>query len=40
MGEEKYKAGKFEQAPKLFVDMMIRQACPDFLTIVAYDYID
>ncbi|HTL71502.1 MAG TPA: malate synthase A [Candidatus Eisenbacteria bacterium] len=40
LGAEKYGAGQFARASSLFVDMMTRAECPDFLTLVAYDYID
>ncbi len=40
LGEEKYNTGQFKRASSLFEDMMTRHECPDFLTLVAYDYID
>ena len=40
LGEEKYNAGQFKRASALFEDMMTRRECPDFLTLVAYDYLD
>ena len=32
--------GKFDLAAKLFGEMMTSQDFPEFLTLVAYDYID
>ncbi len=40
IGEQKYDSGQFKRASSLFEDMMTRRECPDFLTLVAYDYID
>ncbi len=40
LGEEKFGAGQFRRASEIFTDMMTRTECPDFLTLVAYDYID
>jgi len=40
VGPEKYKAGRYENAATLFLDMATRAACPDFLTLVAYEMID
>ena len=40
IGIEKYNSGEFKRAASLFEDMMTRADCPDFLTLVAYDYID
>jgi len=40
LGEDKYNMGQFKRASSIFVDMMTKEVCPDFLTLVAYDYID
>jgi malate synthase len=39
IGEEKFKAGKFELARDLFVQMSLAKECPDFLTLEAYKHI-
>jgi malate synthase len=39
-GPERFAAGKFEKAAAIFLDMMTRAECPDFLTSVAYEFID
>ena len=39
-GNERFGSGEFGRAASLFQDMMTRHDCPDFLTLVAYDYID
>jgi malate synthase len=40
VGDERYHKGQFERAAALFEDMSTRRDCPDFLTLVAYDYLD
>ena len=42
IGEElrKYDTDAFKKAAAIFLDMMTRAECPDFLTLVAYDYLD
>jgi malate synthase len=40
IGPERYDSGKFALAAQLFEDMMTRAEFPEFLTLVAYDYID
>ncbi len=40
VGPEKYKAGCYEKAASLFLDMATRPVCPDFLTLIAYEMID
>ncbi len=39
MGEDAYRQSAFERASAIFVDMMTRKDCPEFLTLVAYEYI-
>ena len=40
LGPEPFDAGKFDLASKLFEQMMTGSEFPEFLTLVAYDYID
>lgn len=40
VGEERFYKGQFQRAAGLFEDMTTRRDCPDFLTLVAYDYLD
>jgi malate synthase len=40
VGGQKYDAGKFDRASSLFLDMMTRLECPEFLTLICYDVID
>jgi malate synthase len=40
IGSEKFKSGQFQRAASLFEDMSTRPDCPDFLTLIAYDYLD
>ena len=40
LGPERFDAGKFDLASKLFEQMMTGSEFPEFLTLVAYDYID
>jgi malate synthase len=40
LGSARYDAGKFELASRLFDQMMTGTDFPEFLTLVAYDYID
>ncbi len=40
LGPGRFGSGKFDLASRLFEDMMTRKEFPDFLTLVAYDYID
>jgi len=40
IGPKRFDSGKFDLASKLFEDMMTRKDFSEFLTLVAYDYID
>ena len=40
LGSDRFDSGKFRQAAGLFEDMCLREDCPDFLTLIAYDYLD
>jgi malate synthase len=40
IGPQRFDSGKFDLASKLFEDMMTRKDFSEFLTLVAYDYID
>jgi malate synthase len=40
LGADRFDAGKFDLASTLFDRMMTGTDFPDFLTTVAYDYID
>lgn len=40
MGPEKFNAGRFGDASKIFESMSTNSHCPDFLTLEAYDYLD
>jgi malate synthase len=40
LGPARYDSGKFDLASKLFDQMMTGTDFPEFLTTVAYDYID
>ncbi len=40
VGPARFESGKFEVAANLFEDMMTRSDFTEFLTLVAYDYID
>src|SRR5579884_427990 len=40
IGPQRFDSGKFDLASKLFGDMMTRRDFSEFLTLVAYDYID
>lgn len=40
VGRERYRSGRFDVATKLFRDMMLSDDFPEFLTLVAYPYID
>ncbi len=39
-GAQKFDSGKFAVASELFQKMTMELNCPEFLTLVAYDYID
>ncbi|MCZ7574009.1 MAG: malate synthase A [Ardenticatenaceae bacterium] len=38
-GNDRYSIGTFELAAELFAEMVTRQEFPEFLTLVAYDYL-
>jgi malate synthase len=40
LGPERYAAARFDTAAQIFEGMMTSTECPDFLTLIAYDYID
>ena len=40
LGAEKYSAGRFADASRIFQDMSTRSDCTDFLTLEAYEYLD
>ena len=40
IGAEPYDRGEFKRASELFEGMSTRKNCPDFLTLIAYDYLD
>jgi malate synthase len=40
LGPERLRAGRFETAAQIFEGMMTSTECPEFLTSIAYDYID
>ncbi len=40
LGLEKFEQGKFALASSLFEKVSTESECPDFLTVVAYDYLD
>ena len=40
IGPEAFNKGQFKKAAILFLDMSTRIDCPDFLTLIAYEYID
>ncbi|HTL48698.1 MAG TPA: malate synthase A [Verrucomicrobiae bacterium] len=40
LGDEKFEKGKYALAAQLFEDMATSKECPEFLTLVAYDYLD
>ena len=40
VGADFFTKGKFEQASKLFYDMSTQKDFPDFLTLIAYDYLN
>ena len=40
IGPERYDAGKFDLASKIFEDMMTSDGYSDFLTLIAYEHID
>lgn len=40
IGAEPYDWGEFKRASQLFEDMSTRKDCPEFLTLIAYDYLD
>ncbi len=40
VGAQKFDSGKFKLASELFLNMSTATTCPEFLTLIAYDYID
>jgi len=40
LGPERFRAARFETAAQIFEGMMTSSECPEFLTLIAYDYID
>ena len=40
LGPERYDAGRFREASQIFEKLMTNEEFPEFLTLVAYDYID
>ena len=40
IGPEQYNAGEFKRASELFEHISTKNEYPEFLTLVAYDYID
>lgn len=40
LGEERFSAGKFELAGKLFDELITDENLQDFLTLIAYDHLD
>ncbi len=40
LGPERFESGKFGQAARIFEGLMTSAECPEFLTLVAYDYLD
>jgi malate synthase len=40
VGEERYGAGRFEDAAQIFAELATASECPDFLTLAAYDHLD
>jgi malate synthase len=40
IGDELFESGHFQLAARLMDDMMTGPVCPEFLTLVAYDYLD
>jgi malate synthase len=40
MGSERYRSGRFELAAKLFAEMTGSEEFPDFMTLLAYGYLD
>ncbi len=39
MGDAAYQGTAFERAARLFIDMMTRRDCPEFLTLIAYAHL-
>lgn len=40
IGVQKFDSGKFKLASELFLNMSTATTCPDFLTLIAYEYIN
>jgi malate synthase len=40
VGAEAFEAGHYQLAAKLFGDIIAAEQLPDFLTLVAYEYLD
>jgi len=40
VGAERYRRGRFERAAEIFEAMMLGDEFPEFMTLVAYDYLD
>ena len=40
IGAKKFDSGEFKRASNLFEDMSTRKNFPEFLTLMAYDYLD
>jgi malate synthase len=40
VGAERFSAGKFELAAKLFDDLITDENLQEFLTLIAYDHLD
>ncbi len=40
LGAARYDSGAFANAAKIFQELMTNRDFPEFLTLVAYDYID